>query len=199
MLEELSDSLLRWGLSDTWRSIFAGDNSGCVEFRQRSFTVLCSELPDDSSGEAMLRVIARRYAAAIELRGELPLAMAFEQPGIALSAAIALQRLTQGKRLRTGIRIWTFDAALIMVERQPLMLLLGDIVGKAERVAQMSSPGTIHIAPETYRILGAELATAASSAMVMTEIYDDEVSSATLILPPAVASEPSTFAGLGLT
>jgi len=198
-LEELSDLLLRYGQTETWRDVFVGQGASSVKFQQRPLTVLCSDDPSESIGDPVVSVIARRFRGAVQYGSALPVALSFEEPTAALRAAVALHRLAHGKRMRTAVKTGIYASAELEVRGERRTILLGDALAPVDKEAVAALPGSIRIAPETYRLVDAEIAASAADAMVMTEVEGDDVFSATLMLPPSRASDQSTFAGLGLT
>lgn len=198
-LEALSDQLLRWGLADSWREIFLGRGSDSVFFLQRPFTIVCSDAPAGSPHDPAIALLARRHGGFVQAGSQLHVSLGFEDPAEALRTAVTLQRLAERTRLRTAITSGVYTAAFVVVDGVRRMLLLDGAVAAADRAALAAPPGSIHVCAQTYALLHPQIGREISSAMVTTEIHDDEISSATVTLPPAASSELSTFAGLGLT
>lgn len=198
-LEELSDFLLRYGQTDTWRAVFVGQSASSVNFQHRPLTVLCSDDPSESIGDPVVSAIAHRCRGTVQYGSELPVALSFEEPSAAVRAAVALHRLAHGRRLRTAVKTGVYASAVLHVRGERRTILLGDALAPVDREAVAALPGSIRISPETYRLVDAEIAASAADAMIVTEVEGDDVFSATLMLPPSRASDQSTFAGLGLT
>ena len=198
-LEALSDLLLRYGQTDTWRAVFAGQSASSVNFQDRPLTVLCSDDPSEWIGDPVVSAIARRCRGTVQYGSELPVALSFEEPSAAVRAAVALHRLAHGRRLRTAVKTGVYASAVLHIRGERRTMLLGDAFATVDREAVAALPGSIRISPETYLLVDAEIAASAADAMIMTEVEGDDVFSATLMLPPSRASDQSTFAGLGLT
>lgn len=199
MLEALSDHLLQCGLTGSWRAIFVGQRADAVRFQRRSLTLLHSDSPDDSPGDLVVSLIAEQYGGTFQYGSKWPVALSFDEPSAALRAGLTLHRIAQGKRLRTALTCGVCTAAVFDVNGTSRTVLLGEAVAKAAADALTAPAGSIQIAPHTYHLVHAEIGVAARGAVLMTEMRGDEVSSATLTLPPSPCSDLSTFAGLGLT
>lgn len=199
MLEALSDQLLRWGLTDTWRDVFLAKSTDGVLFLQRPFTILCSDAPTGSANDEAIAMLANRHGGSVQPAGTLDIALSFEDPPGALRTAVALQRLAKRTRLRTAITTGVYTAALVVIDNERRSLILDGGVAAAELQALATPPGSIHIEPETYELLQKQIGSEVSTAMVMREMHGERPGAATLTLPPAACADLSTFAGLGLT
>lgn len=155
--------------------------------------------PADCAHESVVAELAKRHRGFPQLGSQLDVALSFEEPAGALRTAVTLQRLAGRVRLRTAITSGVHTAALVFINGERRALLLDDAIARGDRQALTAPPGSIHICAQTYALLHPQMDIELSSALVMTEIEDDEVLSATVTFPPAESEELSTFAGLGLT
>lgn len=199
MLEALSDQLLRWGMTDTWRNVFLARHTEGVLFLQRRFTILCSDAPSGAADDVVIGMLARRHSGCVQPARRLDVALSFEDSAGALRTAVTLQHLAKGTKVRCAITSGVYTAALVLVANERRPLLLDGAVDHAEHDALATPLGSIHVCPHTYELLQKQIGTEVSTAMVMREMHGDEPGAATVTLPPTACADLSTFAGLGLT
>lgn len=197
MVESLSHRLLRHAGTEMWRQVFLGPAYATLRFEVAQLTLLASDAPlaEFSANEAAM--LAARLAAHVQPSATVDLLLGFPQADDALRAAILLQRLSDGRKVRTSVGTFSCNVACFELEGATRRLVVGPEIVRAEEGVAQSTPGTIVISAETYALLG-ELADQVQHGLLMTEGDDGTVTRASITLPPAASAALSTFAGIGL-
>jgi hypothetical protein len=198
MMEALSERLLKHADVAVWRGIFLGSGKDAVQFESERCTVLVSDspLPGISRHEGAL--LARRLGAEEQPSTDADLVLAFPTARAALRGALVIQRLAEGRNVRTALTTVLAPAASVEIEDWTRRVLVGPEIERAEAALGEAVAGTILVCGDTYRRLGDSIAEHVRDGLVITEMDDETtVTQASITLPPHASSEASTFAGLG--
>ncbi len=195
--EALSERLIRNGALETWRDLFLGSAYGTIRFETASCTVLASDDPLEEDFDSDL--LAKRLGATAQPSAAADRLFAFSRALAAVRAAVVLQRLAPKRKLRTAVRTFECTVASFELAGRTHEVVLGEAIALAEAALAHVAAGTISICPTTYALVGDRIGDQAPEAMIATESADDAVTQASITLPPQVAGDLSTFAGIGLT
>jgi hypothetical protein len=197
LMEALSERLLQHADVNAWRGIFLGDAQDAVSFESERFTVLASDspLPAISRGEGAL--LARRLGGEEQPSSSAELVLAFPTSRAALRAALVIQRLAEGRSVRTALTTVFAASASVEIDGWARRVLVGAEIERAEGALGHAVAGTILVCGDTYGRLGDDIAEHVRNGLVITEMDDETVTQASITLPPHASAEASTFAGLG--
>ena len=198
MLEQLSDWLLQRREQLLWRELFLANRSEMVSFGEQAVTLVAADCPLEWGGEHA-EFFASRFGGHAQATAEAELLMVFERPGAALRAALALQRTSDAQPLRVAMTTGARSFATVPRAGSTRRVYFGPAVEHAERLVADAARGTLLLCADSYGALQHRLAVEAPEAVIATELIGEQVTSASVILPPPQASQLSTFAGLGLT
>jgi hypothetical protein len=197
LLETLSERLLTDFSQGLWRRVFLGPGYERIRFERETVTFLCTDTVDFDWTPEEIETLAARYDGRVE-RCDHRVVLVFARARDALQMALLLQR-TASCSLRMALRSASCTTAVFEVDGRERRLALGKEVREAGALAERSQPGSVHIAADTYRLLGPSNEWQPRAALVATELEGDEVTSAAIMLAPSRRGPMSTFAGLGLS
>lgn len=199
-LRDLSHRILRRGDLADWRRLFADPAPGAIRFTTEQRTFLASDSPFDANAltgeEAAL--LARHLGGRAEMAGRCDFLCSFDRPVAALQAAMLLQRLEGGRSVRIGLHAGTCTVASCDADGMPVRHAVGTGLAEAEAALAQAVPGTIVLSAQAYELLEGALPEQAPDALVATEMDDEVVRQASIILAPPISAALSTFAGLGM-
>ena len=199
MREVLSQRLLRHCGVSAWREVFLGTASPTLRFAARQYTLLASDAPlADFSGEEA-RLLAEHLGARLQPSSAVELVLAFEQPVAALHAALVLQRLATGQRVRSALTTAMCTEASYDTADGARRLVIGGAIEAAEAALGQAVPGTLVLCAQSYALLADQIAEHAPDGLLATELEDETVRQASITLAPTASAALSTFAGLGLS
>lgn len=198
LLEELSQSVLRHWDAQAWRELFLGPAHGTIRFRRTTLTLLLADSPLAGMEDDEGRLLERRLRAEAEVAARAEIGMGFRDAATALRAALVLQRLAHGRRVRASLTTGRCTIASFELDGMPRQLVIGAEVERAEHDVLATPPGTIVVDAETYALVAEPLAHEVHNAILATELEGDSVTRASITLPPPRSAASSTFAGLGL-
>jgi class 3 adenylate cyclase len=198
LVEALSHRLLRHGGAELWRQVFLGPAFATLRFEVAQFTLLATDAPlaEFSADEAA--VLASRVAAEVQPSVTADVLLSFAQPVDALRAAMVLQRLSEGRNIRTSLSTASCTVASFDLGGDRRRVVVGPEIERAEEAVAHAAPGTIVISAETYALLGDRMTDQVHDGLVITEGDEQTVTRASITLAPAASADLSTFAGIGL-
>ena len=144
-------------------------------------------------------LLANRFDGMMQPSRKVDLIFCFNDPAMALKAAMALQRLGGARKVRTSLTTAMCDVAFFRGEQGDECLVVGAGIEEAEQALAAAPYGTVSVCGQTYALLGDTLGAQVQDALVMTEHDEDIVTGASITLAPSHAAVQSTFAGLGLS
>ena len=197
-METLSERLLRNSDVTVWRAIFLDPAvHASVQFKVLRHTVLASDSPLGPLDAEQVALMAGGLGADDQPTTTSDVLLAFRSPTAALRAALGLQRLAQGRGIRTAVTSVAGTVASVEIAGRLRRILVGSEIDRAELAVAESVPGTIFVCGETYNALGDSIAEHVRDGLVATELAEETVTCASITLPPHASAEASTFAGLG--
>jgi len=203
LLDEFSARIQHHFPHAVWRSLFE-ERSGTAQFGSAQRTLLCVECPEEGPFTrkdvlASLKRLARGNDGVVDPCAADFAFVSFAEPEAALLTGVELQRLVPRARLRMGLGCGRSRLARCRAADQDFLLLLGDERSRIEALTRRAAPGTLQLAPEAYAALQGTIADGLGSCIVLLEMDADELTEASLTLPPDATADVSTFVGLGLT
>lgn len=199
LLEALSERILRHSGAELWRQLFLGPAFGTIRFEERELTLLVADVPLVRGNPADRDVLAQRLAGRLEASRAADIVLACDEARAALRAAVVLQRLGGHGRVRTALNTARAVVAFFELDGEAHRFVIGNAIDHAESALAACSPGTIYLSASSYATLHERLGDEVRDGLVATELEDENVTQASIMLPPLAGSPMSTFAGLGLT
>lgn len=199
LLEVLSERILQHSGAELWRQLFLGPAFGSIRFEARALTMLAADVPLVRGSAADTALLADRLAGKLETSRVADLVLGFDEARAALRAAVVLQRLAGHGRVRTTLNTATATVACFELDGQVQCVVIGNAIDHAESALAACSPGTIWLSASSYATLHERIGDDVRGGLVATELQDENVTQASIMLPPQAGSPMSTFAGLGLT
>lgn len=199
MRDALSQRMLRHCGVTPWREAFLGASSATLRFEAAQYTLLASDAPLAAFSEEEARLLAEHLGARLQPSATVDLLLAFDQPSAALHAAMVLQRLDAGRRVRCALTTAMCTEACYEAAAGTRRLVVGAPIEAAEASLDQSVPGTIVLCAQSYALLAEQIADHAPDGLLATELEDETVRQASITLAPPASAALSTFAGLGLT
>lgn len=198
LLDALCERLLRHCDVDVWRQVFLGPAYQTIRFEVVPLTLVATDDPlaDISPNEGA--ELAARFGGHAEPSRVADLVLSFREAADALRAALVLQRLSGGRRVRTVLSTALCTVACFELEGRPCRMVVGREIEQAEAGVRLAAGGTIVVSAETYAVLGDGISEQVSDGLVTTEMEDETVTQASITLAPHASAPMSTFAGLGL-
>jgi hypothetical protein len=202
LLDEFSTQLKRH-LPEAWRSLYE-ERSGTAKFGSGQRTLVCVEAPAEGPFRrdavlATLRRLARRHDGTLDPCADEFAFLSFGNPEDALRMAVELQRLVPHARLRVGLVSGRSRIAVCQAAGRDFFILLGEERARVEALTRRAAPGTVQLAVEAYEAVRDTIAHGVGSCILLEAFNGDELTEASLTLPPDPTADLSTFAGLGLT
>jgi hypothetical protein len=199
LLEALSERILRHAGVELWRRLFLGPTFGSIRFETRALTVLAADAPLERGSSDDRALLAERLGGTLEISRGADIVLAFDEARAALRAAVVLQRLADQRRVRTALNTATATVACFELDGTSQCLVIGAAIERAESALAACSPGTIYLSAASYATLHERIGDDVRDGLVATELENENVTQASIMLPPQAGSPMSTFAGLGLT
>lgn len=199
MLEALSQRMLRHCDVEVWRQLFLGPAYGTIRFEVAQLTVLAADAPLEGCSPEEAAALAEHLGGELEPSSQVDLVLSFRDPEAALRAAMLLQRLAAGRRVRSALSTHLCTVARYEADGRQRRLVVGAEIERAEVAVARAVPGTIVLSAETYTLLGDRIADQVPDGLLATELEDDQVREASITLAPHASAPLSTFAGLGLS
>jgi hypothetical protein len=198
MLETLSQRMLRHCHVEQWREVFLGAAYETIRFDVAQRTVVATDAPLASFSAEEAAALAARLGGVREPSVTVDLVLSFEDPADALRAAMLLQRLAAGRRVRTSLSTAPCTLACYELGGEVRRLIIGAEIHRAEAAMEQAVPGTVVVSAETYALLGERINEHVPDGLVATELEHETVRQASITLAPHASAPMSTFAGLGL-
>lgn len=203
VLDALSTRVLQSLSPSVWRTLFLRPHGEVMHFAAARGTFLCAsaQVPAWSAEAGVrteLKFLAATHGGELDPCPPSTVLVRFDDPRAALDMAREMQNMACDVRFQVGLVSGTCTRASLQLPDQRMHVLVGDAVDRAEAVARMASPGSIRIAPDAYALLHDSIL-ATAHWMVTSEFEGDDMTAASLTMPPRGSSHLSTFAGLGLT
>jgi hypothetical protein len=198
MVEALSHRLLRHGGAELWRQVFLGPAFGTLRFEVAQLTLVATDAPISGIKADEAAMLAARLGADVQPSVTADLVLSFVQPVDALRAAMVLQRLSDGRKVRTSVSTSSCTVASFDLGDDPRRVVVGPEIERAEQGVVHAAPGTIVISAETYALLGDCMSEQVQDGLVITEGDEETVTRASITLAPPASAALSTFAGIGL-
>jgi hypothetical protein len=199
LLEALSERILRHAGAELWRQLFLGPAFGSIRFETRELTLLAADVPLVRGSQADRALLAERLAGTLEASRAADIVLGFDEARAALRAAVVLQRLAGHGRVRTALNTARAVVAFFELDGELHRVVIGNAIDHAESALAACSPGTIYLSASSYATLHERIGDEVRDGLVATELEDENVTQASIMLPPQAGSPMSTFAGLGLT
>jgi class 3 adenylate cyclase len=203
LMDALSQRVVRHLPPSACRQLFLSPGAEALQFTTVRGTLLCAaaQVPAWTAAPVSLRdleFLARAHGGELDPCPQASALVSFDDPHDALAMAIALQQLGGEVRYQVGIASGECTLANLQVEGIAVPVLVGGVVDQVEAVTGQAAPGSIRIAPETWREVE-EALSRITGCMVATEYDGEQLAAASLTLAPRANAFLSTFAGLGLT
>jgi hypothetical protein len=198
LLEELSQRVLWRGDVAFWRRLFLGPACATIRFEARQLTLLAGDAPLAGIHRGELERLATRVGGEVQIARRADLVLSFDEPDTALEAAVMLQRLSEGRRVRTAITTVLCMVACFEVDGREYRVVIGPEMDEAEDAVLRAASGTILVSAETHDQMGGEFSDSVRDGVVTTEMDEQGVTQACITLAPHRSAALSTFAGLGL-
>jgi class 3 adenylate cyclase len=199
VVEALSHRLLRHGSADLWRQVFLGPAFATLRFEVAQLTMVVSDAPLAAFSADEAALLGARFGGHVQPSLAADLLLSFPQAGDALRAAMVLQRLSDGRNIRTSLTTSSCTVACFDVDGDPRRVVVGPEIKRAEQALAHAAPGTIVISAETYALLGDGISEQVHDGLVITEGDEETVTRASITLAPTASAALSTFAGIGLS
>jgi hypothetical protein len=199
MRDALSQRMLRHCGVTAWREAFLGAANATLRFEARQYTLLASDAPLAAFSEEEARLLAEHLGGRVQPSEKVDLVLAFAQPAAALHAAMVLQRLATGQRVRSALTTGMCTEAEYETQEGTRRLVVGTGIEAAEASLPQAVPGTIVLCAQSYALLADQISDHAPDGMLATELDDETVRQASITLAPPASAALSTFAGLGLS
>lgn len=199
LLEALSERILRNAGAELWRQVFLGPAFGSIRFEARALTLLAADVPTVCGSGADCALLAQRLAGTLETSRAADIVLAFGEARAALRAAVVLQRLAVHGRVRTALNTACATVARFELDGVAHSMVIGSAIDHAESALVACAPGTIYLSASSYATLHDRIEHDVRDGLVATELEDENVTQASIMLPPQAGAPMSTFAGLGLT
>lgn len=203
LLEALSERMLRHHSSSSWRKLFLDPRrQQDIRLEQGHGFYVCAHLQDrnmatDPNVQSELSLVAASHRGEVDPWPSGDLLMCFQDPALALHAAVDLQQLVGGIRVQVGIATGPRSVAVIDAGGTTLRVSLGHAVDSAARASRMAPAGTIRMEAGMYERLQDQVRDL-PRVVVTTEFdgngHEEAVS---LVMAPRPSEAQSTFAGLG--
>lgn len=183
--------------------VLAGAVAGGLQMDRRALTLLQVEpafpMDAESRSEVMrgLRGLAHCHNGIADAAEESSGVFRFLNPRSALRMALAVLQMGPETRFRIGIATGLHTLASFTADGRHWSLVVGPEAQQAMQMAHSAVEGTVAMAAETCRVLGAELDEEVGAGLISLEFDGEDVSQATVTLPPRPNDYMSTFAGLG--
>src|SRR5690349_12813215 len=103
LLEALSQRVLWRGDIAFWRELFLGAACATIRFEARQLTLLAGDAPLAGIQRGELERLAARVGGEVQIPDRADVLLSFSRPETALEAAVMLQRLSEGRRVRTAV------------------------------------------------------------------------------------------------
>jgi hypothetical protein len=196
LLDALSQRVLRHLSVSAWRNLFLRPVEEVMQFSPLTGTLLCAaaQVPAwaPSAGAVRdLEFLAHSHGGELDPCPQASALVRFETAQDALAMAIELQQMTAEVRYQVTL-------VTLMLEGNPLPVLVGGVVDRVEAVTRQATSGSIRLAPETFAQLQEAIARI-PGCMVATEYQGEDITATSLTLAPRANAFLSTFAGLGMT
>ena len=198
LLEMLSQRVLWRGDVAFWRRLFLGPACAGIRFEARRLTLVAGDAPLAGIHHGELEHLAARVKGEVQIAARADFALSFDDAATALDAALMLQRLSEGRRVRMAVSTVVCMVALFELDGREYRVVVGPEMDEAEDALRRASPGTIVVSAETHDELGGDFADSVRDGVVTTEMDDQGVTQASITLAPHRSAALSTFAGLGL-
>jgi hypothetical protein len=199
MLDALSERMLRHGSVQAWRSVFLGGRAAGVRFDTTQLTLVAADAPMEGFDREEREMLAQRLGGALQPSRVAGFLIAFADAASALRAAMVLQRLSSGRKVRVVLSTAACNVAWFRSDDgTEQCVALGTGVEEAEQALAQAPRGTVFLSGATCALLG-ELDAHVRDAVVTTEMEEDTVTGASITLAPPSSAFMSTFAGLGLS
>jgi hypothetical protein len=203
LLDALSQRVLRHLSVSAWRNLFLRPVEEVMQFSPLTGTLLCAaaQVPAwaPSAGAVRdLEFLAHSHGGELDPCPQASALVRFETAQDALAMAIELQQMTAEVRYQVGLATGECTLVTLMLEGNPLPVLVGGVVDRVEAVTRQATSGSIRLAPETFAQLQDAIARI-PGCMVATEYQGEEITATSLTLAPRANAFLSTFAGLGMT
>jgi hypothetical protein len=203
VLDALSTRVLQSLSPSVWRTLFLRPHGEVMHFASAQGTFLCAsaQMPAWSAEAGVrteLKFLAATHGGELDPCPPTTVLVRFDDPLAALDMAREMQDMAGDVRFQVGLVAGTCTRASLQLPDRRMQVLVGDAVERAGSVARMASPGSIRMAPDAYALLHDSIL-ATAHWMVTSEYEGEDMTAASLTLPPRASSQMSTFAGLGLT
>jgi hypothetical protein len=198
LLESLSQRVLWRGDIAFWRKLFLGAACATIRFEARQLTLLAGDAPLAGIHLGELERLATRVGGDLQIPERADMVLSFASPLDALEAAVVLQRLSEGRRVRIAVNTVVCMVACFELDGREWRIVVGSEVEEAEDALAHAAAGTILVSAETHELLGGDFADSVRDAVVTTEMDEQGVTQACITLAPHRSAALSTFAGLGL-
>jgi hypothetical protein len=198
LLESLSQRVLWRGDIGFWRTLFLGPACASIRFEAQQLTLLAGDAPLAGIHRAELERLATRVGGELQIPRRADMVLSFDSAVAALEAAVVLQRLSEGRRVRIAVNTVLCMVACFEVDGRAHRVVVGTEIDEAEEALAHAAAGTILVSGETHELLGADFADSVRDGVVTTEMDEQGVTQACITLAPHRSAAMSTFAGLGL-
>lgn len=199
MLEAFSGHMLRHADVAAWRRVFLGPAYGSIRFETAQLTLLGADAPLPGISEDERQQLADRLGGQLQPARDVDLLLAFDDAAGALRAALMLQRLAAGPRVRTVLASVACTVARFDAERVDQRVVFGPELEQAQAALAQAARGTIVLGAATYALLGDGVGELVQDGVLTTELDEHTVTRACITLAPHASAAMSTFAGLGLS
>jgi hypothetical protein len=197
LLEALSQRVLWRGDIAFWRKLFLGEACATIRFEASQLTLLAGDAPLAGIHRGELERLATQVGGEVQIPRRADLLLSFSEPETALEAAVVLQRLSEGRRVRTAVSTVLCMVACFEVDGRDYRIVVGPELEEAEDSVLRTALGTILVSAETHEQVGGDFADSVRDGVVTTEMDEQGVTQACITLAPHRSAAMSTFAGLG--
>lgn len=197
LMESLSQRVLWRGDIGLWRRLFLGAACATIRFEARQLTLLAGDAPLADIHRGELERLAACLGGEVQIASRADLLLSFAGAETALEAAVTLQRLSEGRRVRIAVSTVLCMVACFELDGRGHRLVVGPELEEAEQALARAAAGTILVSAETHELLGGDFADSVNDAVVTTEMDEQGVTQACITLAPHRCAAMSTFAGLG--